>query len=389
MTSLGLGKGDPFAPTFAVRVQGVELEYGVTQFIESVEYESADGIADIARVRAVNPDFVISNAKVFQPGNEMDIYMGYGDGDLRHIGRVVITKQTPNFPQSGMPTIQVVGYTRDSRMMDNEPEQPKKKGGKGGRLFKDVKFSDAVEERTGDYDMTPDIDPTEDPPHNFIQRPGISDYEFVRGLSNITGYYFWVDGQDTGEWTLHFKKPGSLKDFQDKQYTFIYNQGNFSSLLTFTPELLIKGAATKIAAVVKDVKTGAVYRAEVEEENNASPDIDATGDVTGEVGGEVTTASDIKLFIGDFSFNIVTNRRFQSNAEVTQWAQQWFRRHRENFVLSRGRVIGAQEVMARQVHLLGGVGDTFEGEYYFTKVKHICSKTQGYVIDFAARKVVP
>jgi len=396
------GGVDYMAPTFALEVEGQELDANVSEFIESVEYESADGMADVLRIRAINPDFMISNAKVFQPGNELAVWMGYGS-ELEFVGRGLIRKQVPNFPQTGMPTIQAAAFTKDVLMMDNEPAKPKKKEGKGGRVFKDAKFSDAVYDRASDYGFSTDIDDTPDEPSNFIQRPGQSDYEFVNGLANLNGYVFWVEGDENGDWKLFFKMPGSLQAFQKKKYTFIYNQQDDSTLLTFQPEFLINGAMTEMEVVVKDVRTGEVITTTVKEENDASPDISAVGDVTGEVstgdllgslsgagGGEgVTTASDVKLFFNDFSFNVNTNRRFKTQAEIDNWAKQWFRRMRENFILSRGRVIGVGNLRSKQTHRLEGIGDLYTGDYYFTKVKHICSKDQGYIVDFAARKVVP
>ena len=382
------GGTDYLAPAFIVEVEGKELEYGVTQFVESVEYESADGMADVMRLNCVNPDFMISNAKVFQPGNEMACWMGYGT-ELEFVGRTIIAKQVPNFPENAMPSIQIVGYTKDSKMMDNEPKKPKKEGGKGGRVFKDATYAEAVADRANDYGFGPEIDDTDDAPHNFIQRPGVSDYEFVQGLANLNGYVFWVEGLEDGTWVLYFKKPESLAALQDKKYTFKYNQADDSTLLSFQPEFLIKGAITDMEVVVKDNRTGKVLKAEVKEENNAAPDIQAAGDPTGEVTSELTTASDIKLFFNDFSFNVNTNRRFKTQKEVEDWAKQWYRRMRENFVLSRGRLIGVGNLRARQTHALDGVGNTFNGDYYFTKVKHMCSAGQGYVIDFGARKVVP
>ncbi len=377
------------APTFAIQIEGEDLDVGVTQLIETVEYESVDGMADMARIRAVNPDFLISDAKVFQPGNEMSIWLGYGS-QLQHVGRVVIVKQTPNFPQDGMPTIQVTGYTADYKMMDNAPEESKKRRGKGGRAFVDAKHSDAVEDRFADYDFQASIQPTPDQPHNFFQKVGLTDYDFVRGLANLNGFLFWVEGDADGAWSAYFWDPENLLEpLQELEYTFQYNQGNESALFSFQPELLIRGATTKLRAITKDPKTGRRLEIEVEEENNAAPDTSAASDVTGEVKGESTTASDVKLFLGEFSIDVVANRKFKNAAELTAWAQQWFRRQRENFVLSRGRTIGLETLMARQTHNIQGVGTLYSGQYYFTKVKHLMSRDQGYVCDFAARKVVP
>lgn len=396
---------DFMAPTFDILVEGQEISSNIIECIESVEYESADGLADVIHIRAINPDFILSEAKVFQPGNEVAIWMGYGS-EQEFIGRGVIRAQQPNFPQNGMPTIRVAAFTRDVQMMDNEPERPKKVPGKrrkkGGRVFKDSKHSDAVEAKATFYGFIPDIDITEGEPSNFIQRPGQSDYEFVNGLANINGYVFWVDGDENKEWTLHFKKPDSLPGLQEKQYTFRYNQQNDSTLLSFQTQFLINKSITEMDVVVKDRRTGKVLEVTVKEESEASPDLSAIGDPAGEVvtpspieilrAGTLeglTSASDVKLFFNDYSFTVNTNRRFNTQAELEAWARQWFRRMRENFVLSEGRVIGVGNLRARQVHKLYGVGNLYNGEYYFTKVKHVCSKDHGYIVDFKARKMVP
>jgi phage protein D len=393
-----IGEVDFMAPTFNMEIEGQPLDSNVMELVESVEYESADGMADVMHIRAINPDFIVSNAKVLQPGNEIALWMGYGS-EQEFIGRGVIRKQVPNFPQSGMPTVQVAAYSKDVFMMDNEPAKPKKKKGKGGRVFKDSLFSDAVYNRASDYGFEFDIDATSDSPSNFIQRPGQSDYEFVNGLANLTGFVFWVDGDDKGKWTLHFKDPNNLEKLQEKQYTFIYNQQDDSTLLSFQPEFLINGTFTEIEVSVKDVRTGTILTTNVKEENEKSPDLSAVGGATEDVSMDdllyntgtdgLTTASDVKLFFNDFSFNVNTNRRFKTQAEVDAWAKQWFRKMRENFILSRGLIIGIGSIRARQSHILQGVSNLYSGKYYFTKAKHICSKDQGYTIDFAARKVVP
>ena len=385
-------------PAFSVEVEGIDLialSEDFADLVQRVEYESTDGIADIARVTVVNPDFELSNKKVFQPGNEMSIFLGYGQ-NLVHIGRVVITKVRPTFPQDGMPTIQVIGYSKDTQMMDNAPERSKKekaqkrrkKKGSPGRIFKDMRFSDALKEKLETYDFEDDIDQTPDAPHNFLQKVGLSDYDFAIGISNITGFIFWVDANEDGRWTMHLKDPAKLLQ-QDEEFTFIYDNGQLSSLLSFSPQMLIQGSQTKIAVRVKDIKSGRIFEAEVEEENDGAPDIDASGDPLAELDGDHTTASDIKLFINDFSFSVTSNRRFQTEAEVIAWALQWFRKTRENFVLARGRTIGAESLRSRQVHKIEGIESGLEGDYYFTRVKHILDNSGGYLCDFSARKVVP
>ena len=66
---------DLLAPKYIVDIGG-ELGTDITQFIESVEYESADGMADMARLVIQNPKLDLQDLKVFQPGNEMSIWLG-------------------------------------------------------------------------------------------------------------------------------------------------------------------------------------------------------------------------------------------------------------------------------------------------------------------------
>ena len=371
------------APKYAIEVENQPVDSNIARYVRGVEYESCDDMADMCRIRLDNPKSIISNAKMFQPNNEVNIYMGYGaEVSLTHIGRVVIIRNIPYYPPDGMPTIQVVGYTKDVKMMDNSPEESKE------RRFKDAIYSEAVTAMALRYGFRDDVDSTLDTPHDFIQKAGLSDYEFIRGLANLTGSIFWVDGEIHGDWILHFKDPARLQE-QDKIYTFKYDEGDLSSLMSFRPELLIKDAKTKIVVVIKDRGTGRIIRAEVEEESDSSPDVAALGDPTGDVDGEYTTGSDIKLFFGDFSFEVITHKRFETEDEVTRWAHQWFRRMRENFIMATGRTIGTETLMARQKHNLDGISPAYVGEYYFSKVKHVMTDSVGYVCDFAGRKVVP
>jgi phage protein D len=421
------------APDFRLTIQGGQVPLGIRQLVERVEYESSDGMADLMRVILRDPRYIppkglsakgplsglgaggsgsgshlsLRDIKVFQPGNEMSLWMGYGT-NLRHVGRVVIRKVRPNFPRDDIPSVEVIGYTKDSAMMDNAPQPPKEKPPKGkrpkkgesGRAFRNTTFADAVRQRARNYDFELDVDDSPDvkSPHSFFQKTGLTDYDFVKGLSNITGYYFWVDGDETGKWTLHFKDPSKLRRnvLQDKVYTFRYDQKNLSSLLDFEPELAIQGATTKLQARVKDPRTGKILEAKFSEENEETPDPlavvtdDIEFDVEGNLlQGEYKSASSVKLFINDYSFQARTNRRFKSEAELIAWARQWYRRHRENFILSSGTIIGVESVMARQIHKLTGMGMGLEGEYFFSNVSHRMNNNNGYELHCTMRKVVP
>ena len=369
-----------FAPKWALKVNNEPLSDSIKSVIETVEFESYDGMADMLRLRMKNPRGEISNSKVFQPGNEVSTFAGYGSENLEHLGRAVIVRQLPTFPQNGESTLEVIGYSKDYQLMDNEP------GGSTKRTYAVTEYDGLFDIVAATYGFKTDIDPwSPRGSKDLFQKVGVSDYEFVKGLANIAGNVFWVDADEKGVWTMHLKNPDNIKD-QEIKYNFQYNYGDSGTLLSFRPEVLIKGAKTKISVLVKDKETGNILKAEIEEESD-SPELDASGDQAGSVNAPFSSGSSIKLYFNDFSFEVVSSKTFKTEFDVSHWAQQWFRRMRDNFVLAQGKIIGVETIKARETHGIKGISPAYDGDYYFTKVRHVLNSS-GYTIDFGARKII-
>ena len=370
---------EDLAPRYIVDIEETALGPSITQFITQVEYESADGMADMAKIVVQNPDQKIADLKILQAGNEMSIWFGYGS-QIKHIGRVTLRRARYNFPQSDVSQIEVSGYTADAKMMDNAPEKGK------DRYFKKVTYAEIAARVADRYGFGPDIDPTPDEPDTRTHKAGVTDYQLVKACANLTGFFFWVDWDpDANLWVLHFKDPANVLDaVAQPDFTFRYNDGDLSSLLSFQPELLIQGARTKLKVLLKNHRTGAEIEEEIEEDTE-SADILAT-DETSEVEDEHKGVTPIKVFLGEFSFELEGAKKFKTAAEAKQWAAQWFRRHRENFILGSGMTIGAETLMSRQIHTLEGLSKTLDGKWYFSNVRHTLSESDGYVCSFKARK---
>lgn len=372
---------DNITPRYAIDIGGTELDEGITPFIESVEYESADGMADQAKVTIQNPNLDLQDLKIWQPGNEMSVWMGYGEGQvLQHIGRVIIRKTDWSYPESDTPGIVVTGFTYDTKLMDNEPEEGKK------RRFEDGTFADIVQQVVDRYDgLEADIDPTDDEPRKRVQPAGVSDYRVIKSAANLTGYFFWIDGDENGVWTLHFKSPANVLDAVNQpEHTLRYNDHDLVSLLSFNPQLLVQGTKTKLKVQFKHPKRGVVVTEEIED-TEASGDVEAT-DTTSNNEDELKTAQSIKIFFQDFSFEIETKKKFKTAAEAKAWAAQWFRRQKESFILGDGKTPGIEDLRARQFHTLEGLGTTLDGKWYFSKVRHTMTAGAGYECTFHARK---
>lgn len=379
------------APAYMIKVARVDIDVGVTDLINTVTYESADGIADVMKINVLNPDGELSDSKIFQIGNEMELWGGYGPS-LEYIGATVIDNSDADFPDGGQPLLTVTGYTRDKQMMDNSPPDAKKskkggKKGKGGRAFKDARYSDAVADRAKDYLFKADIDPTPDAPHNFYQKAGMNDYEFVKGLANLTGFVFWVDRNRAGQWILHFKDPLIVSALQLKKFTFRYNT-ELATLLRFKPHMAFTGGYTKLVAHVKNAQTGKLLKVEVED-GKVGSDTEFAGRPKDKIKEPPPSGGGVKLFLGDFSVDVQTTKKFTTEAELKLWAQQWFERSRDNFVIAQGKTTGVETVFARQIHAVEGTALLYDGDYTFDRVKHVFDSGGGYILDWHGRKVLP
>jgi phage protein D len=380
---------DFMAPAFDLKIQGLFVGANITKFVTSLEYESVDGLADEARVNLINPDFILSDSKIWQPGNELEIWIGYGP-HLGRIGRVIIVRPEVDFPADGIPTISVKGYTKDFLMMQHKPAS-KQAAKRVAR--KEALISDSVRRVANRQDETglnvygfSNIDIDETPDHKArIQKADMTDYDFVKSLASRTGYVFWVDYTDNG-WEFHFKNPKSIT--QEVRYTFKYNQGDLSSLLSFRPEMALTGAVTKLQVRSRDPESNKILIGEFNDYLEA-PDGKFQGDAKDEIDQTHSSAGAVvRFFFGDYAIDVVADKKFKTKADMQQFAEQWFRRKREDFIIGRGTLIGVEDVFARQSHDLELPMKGLSGRYYFSRVRHLFDDS-GYTLDFTARKEVP
>jgi len=383
---------DVLAPRFSLEVQGHKIQANVSQFIERVEYESIEGIVDMMKVAVLNPDFLISELKLFLPGNELSLWIGYG-ANLQHIGRAVIANVRCPFPLDGMPSIEVTAYSKSHYMQDvrPDPDPPtgtKPKGGKSKEAkktnWKKESFSEIVRKVAAKYQFVDDVDETKEPRSNVYQPKEMSDYDFVKGMANLSGYYFWVDGDAQGKWTLHFKHPDNIQ--QEKKYSLRYAQGGSGTLYNFEPELLFKDHFTKISVQFLSPSGRLVEKNFIEEKKHDWSTVPTNPEE--KVEGELGTAQEVNLYIGEYSLRVYDGTRFKQDSTIEWWAKQWFEKNRGNFVSGSGACVGIPDLRARQTHGITGLGTLFDGEWVMNKVRHIFDSGSGYQCEIDARKVV-
>lgn len=395
------------SPRYVIEVasgskDGNELPVSITQYVQRIEYESADGIVDTAKLTISNPDFKISESNLFMPGNELDIYLGYGprqvgvEGSrLKHIGRIILTRPKVSFPVDGMPTVEVTGYTKDFSMRERRPvvKPVRSKSKKRNVVYTDTTIAEIVSDICQEYRFVEDIDDANWPKGGIVHPARLSDFDVCQAIANAVGFTWWVDwDRDKRSWALHFKSTDNLKEFQDKKYDFTYGTGKGAALLSFEPEMAFDDHFTEIIVQAPNPNPGTkrsqpFIEVPIVEEKDQDADPTWTG-TPEKLEGNIESAEALKLFLGDYSFKVIPKATLRNQAQLAEWAKQYFRKMREFFIVGDGEILGLETLMARQVHTLSGMGKPYDGDYYFTRVRHVLDNASGYMCEFSARREV-
>lgn len=394
---------EDLAPSFAIEVNGIDVGDAIGELVTSVEYDSTDGGADMMKLQVNNPDLVLTNKKVFQTGNTIKLWAGYGPL-LSFIGGCRIEKLRPVFPGSGMPTMEIVAYTADRMMMKNSPlpkrefakfaaKRPKKGGKIDGRTWPMGSLhSDAVFDKALAYGFIPDIDISPAGiigPQGVIQKADMSDFDFVNGLANYLGWLFWVDAVEEGDlWTLHFKDPDRASGIQLRSYDFKYDSGDQTSLLSWEGEQLLGDEPTNVYVQVLNPQSGKLEKYDISADSFAPPPQYA-GIPADQILQPTETAQEVEIAFGGVAIKVIADRAFSTPAEAKQWLDAWFRQNSDRFYSGRGSVTGpgAETLTARQVHSISGLPEPWPGDYYMTNVNHKWSAGAGYIVDWSGRKI--
>jgi phage protein D len=375
------------APNFQLYVEDKQIE--IPGRATALTFEHTIGLADILTIELINRNFDLIDHRALQPGNNVDLFGGYGTL-LSFIGRTIIEKHLPKFPQSGEPTLTVKGLDFSFKLMDESSEikasnvAHKKLGlakDEEGRSFVDMLHSSMVEEIAGKWGLETDIDATSKT-DTLIQKKGISDYQFVRGLANFNDRDFWIDWNfSLKAWTLHWKKYGRN---QSKTYTFEYG-GEKATLLSFEPQYGMREDVTEVKVLYYDLEAHEWKSVDLVEGGGDIADPRYLKGEGEEVSEELSNAASIRVVAAGHSIDVIPDKVLHTAEEAQTFAEAWFRARKDHFLIGRGTVIGLETLRPRQTHNLIGLGTRFSGGYYFTSVKHTFAG-DGYICTFTANK---
>lgn len=375
------------APTYRIEVNGIEFGENIYRNILEIVYESSEDAIDKLEMTFQNPEFRLSELRMFLPGNELSLWVGY-NGQVQFLGRGIIYHHKVFFPNDGVSTLEVKAYPKSFQMTEKRP-LIKKKGERNAKrkrpfVFPKSSLDKVFEHIADDWEFEKDIDPCRI--KNPVNQPRtMSDYDFCTRLSNLAGFYFWVNADEKGRWTLYFKDPKSLVNEQEDIYMFRYNAGNKTTLFEFEPEMVLTKQYTKIRAEYTK-PDGSTLKAYFEEDKYSNKwDLKAE-ELDEEILSSVASGTQVKVYLDDMSFMVPFANSVKTDVDLQAYVDRWVKRNREEFIMGNGKLIGVPNLRARQSHQIEGLGKIYDGNWHFMTVRHRITESDGYTCEFDARR---
>ncbi len=363
---------DFYVPAFELKVGNRKQGLGVVRDITQVSYKDDIEAIDSFEITINNWDaeeraFKYSDSKLFDPGQQVQLSMGYqSQGNLRLMIRGEITGLRPNFPSSGQPTLVISGLNilhrfRLKQVSDvyeqmTDTEIARRICGKGRLNIKLLPNPNALLERKNNYLLQ----------HNQY------DILFLMERARRLAYELVVH-EDANDSSIYFGPSGDVKKVT---YRITYGK----SLIQFQPVLTTANQVSKVTVVGWDSKYGkeikvTVTRAELQTD-----------------GLSAQRLQEIAQAFGDRE-EVITDQPVRNETEAKEFAKAHLQRIAGDLVTGSGSVVGLPDLRAGNVVYLEGLGEQdlplkkrrYDGHYFVTSTTHTIG-SGGYTTQFECRR---
>jgi len=351
---------DFYVPAFEVKLANRPAGQEVIRDIMSVTYKDSGSDIDSFELSINNWDaatraFKYSDLKLFDPGKQLDLSLGY-QGKLRKVITGEITSLRPSFPAGGGSTLAVSGLNVLHRFRTKQES----------RTYTNV--TDSQVARAIAQRLNVDIEAkgaSDEPRFRYLIQDNQYDIIFLMGRARRIGYEIVVE---EGKSRPLLKYQPSTASFRPT-YRLTYGR----SLIEFQPELTTANQVGKVT-----VRGWDNVRKEKIEFTATRKDIRTKG--VGSKGGqkEIEEAIDKKA-------EIIATKPVESKAEARKLAIEILDGIAKELVKGRGSVPGLPDLRAGTVLEIDGLGDRFSGRYYVTGTTHSIG-TGGYTTQFECRR---
>ncbi len=354
---------EQYAPSFAIQVNGKDLRNvgaDVLSLTLTDTSDRADSFNFTVRDRHPDPGRFAAGAKLkwmdnplFDEGAKVKIQMGYVNNlGLEFWG--LITASAPSFPESGLPTLAVQGYSL-YWMLEHE---------RRGRPFESATDSGIAKESAAALKLKAQVDPTA-AQHPLVLPNNATYSQLLKDRAQRIGYELVVKKD-----TLYFEKPRYLVQ-SSPALTLEWGK----DLRSFSPRLSLYEMVTEVEVRSPQSSLGKgntplVGTAKAGEERCK---------MGAKTGSQIAQAAKIEKRV-ESPYHDAKDQQEAKEIALAQLETQSLQ-----FISGSGSCIGNPKLTARSVIALKGLGQRFSGSYYVISATHVIDAS-GYRTTFDVRR---
>jgi len=370
-------KRDFYIPTFQVKLRGRVLEDDVVSDILQVSYR--DNIKEIDSFEitinnwdADKRDFKYVDQNLFDPGKELELWMGYHGQDLQLMIKGQITSLRPSFPSAGQPSLAISGLNVIHKFRTQE------------ETFSYINKTDSeIAKIVGDrLGITVNVNPDKETPYEYVFQDNQYDIVFLMERARSVGYDLFVIEKTEGGKTnseLYFGPSDKIKKVTTKLSFARYRirsekeAATLFPLIDFKPELSTAQQVSEVTVKGWNPKTKKPISQTAKRSEIKTKGVGAKG---GQAAIE-KSFSERK--------EIITDRPVNTDAEAKKLAIASLDMIAKEMVKGNGATIGLPELRAGGVVEMDGMGVRFSGRYFLTATTHAIGDG-GYTTNFECRR---
>lgn len=361
-----------YVPYFEVKVGQRPLAHDVVYDITNVTYKDNIKEADSFEITINNWDadkktFKYSDQKLFDPGQKLELWMGYyGRDRLRLMLTGEITSLRPTYPSGGQPTLAISGLNLIHRWRTKQES----------RSYRDMKDSQIARQIKGRLGVGIRTDPEaeqKEEPYKYLFQDNQYDILFLMERARRMGYDLFVEESGENgraeESKLYF---GPSVNVSRVTYELEYGR----SLIEFQPNLTTSNQVGQVTVRGWDAR-----RKKPIEATAKRSDLD-TRDVGGADGGD-----DVNPAFNE-RHEVIVDQPIESEQEARTLAKETLQRIAKDMIKGSGSTIGLPDLRAGNVAVIKGLGTRFGGRYFLTATTHSIGDS-GYTTKFECRREEP
>ncbi|HKQ04333.1 MAG TPA: hypothetical protein VJ464_04320 [Blastocatellia bacterium] len=361
------GGQDFYVPQFQVKIAGRPPGQDVIRDIQQVSYKDNIQEIDSFEITINNWDaaeraFKYSDSNLFDPGKELELWMGYfGKDSLRLMIRGQITALRPAFPASGSSTLAISGLNVLHKLRTKQESHAYEN-------MTDSQIARLVGSRLGIKILTGNGAGEEK--YKYIFQDNQYDIIFLMERARRIGYELVAEEQgqngQAAETVLKF-----APSLNTRKLTYRLSYGR--SLIEFKPDLTTANQVGEVTVRGWD----SLNKKKIEYTAKRSEI------VTKGVGAEGNQSAIEQSF--NQRKEIIATKPIESEAEAKTLAVQTLEKIAKDMVKGSGSTVGLPDLRAGNVVEIDGLGKRFTGRYFITSTTHAIGDS-GYTTQFECRR---